>query len=259
MVSKRAAACPSCGAPLLETDDSPELKACRDCGTMAPEQSAACPRCGIPFWVSERETAPSHKSPRQRKGVLFLAVTVAIVLSLSFLVPLGFKEYQRTQKLQKIHQISEIDGQLKAEAESKKGYHANNELKDHSTAILHFTKAIKIAKQLESDVPGWSSPILSSGHNGLGLCYLGKDDLDKALAEFNEAIRLNERSRNYSGVAVAHMHRGRIYRLKAKKASTAEERARFESLADQEAISSEASFKTDQEYMRRRQSLLNPK
>jgi tetratricopeptide (TPR) repeat protein len=146
--------------------------------------------------------------------------------------------------------------QLKAEAEVKKGFHANNELKDHDTAILHFTEAIKIAQQLESDAPGWSYPILADAHTGLGLVYKTKGDDDKALTEYNEAIALCHVTNRYGDLGIAHLGRAGVYALKARKASTAEERARFESLADQEYISSQASFKTDQEY-RRRQSLLN--
>ena len=143
---------------------------------------------------------------------------------------------------------------VEAEAEVEKGYHANNELKDHDTAILHFTEAIKIAQQLESDALGGHRQILGRSYNGLGLCYLGKGDDDKALAEFDEAIRIYDATKRFASSGVVNRFRQGIYRRKAEKASTAEERAKFEALADQEDLEAQVNRKLDQERTRRRQS-----
>ena len=154
---------------------------------------------------------------------------------------------------------AERSTQLRAEAKDaiEKGFYANNDLKDHDTAILHFTEAIKIADQLlESDAPAWSYPIRADAHTGLGLVYKTKGDYDKALTEYNEAIEISNVTKRYGDLGNAHLGRAGVYQLKAAKASTAEERARLETLADQEYISSRASFLTEQEY-RRRQSLRN--
>lgn len=135
--------------------------------------------------------------------------------------------------------------ELRAEAEAaaEEGHNASAELKDYDAAILHYTKAIKIAQQLKSDAPGWSSPILVKSHNGLGMCYRGKGDFDKALAEFNEAIRIGELSSYVDILGPVYAHKGGIYRRKAEKASTAEERKHFEALSDEAHIESQAYWK----------------
>ena len=148
---------------------------------------------------------------------------------------------------------AERSTQLRAEAKAavEEGYHATNELKDYDAAILHWTKAIKIAQQLESDAPGWSSPILGTAHNGLGMCYRGKGELDKALAEFNEAIRIGELSSDAGLLGPVHAHKGSIYRRKAEKASTAEDREKFEALREQADTESKAYHKIFLEKLKR--------
>ena len=146
--------------------------------------------------------------------------------------------------------------QLKAEAEAeiKKGNHALIEVNgDLDAAILHFTEAIKIAKQMQG-MPGASSRILGRAYADLGTCYLGKGDHDKALAEYNKAIRIFDVTKQYDWLGSTHGHRKTIYGLKARKASTAEERARFEALADQEDSEARVNRMLNQERTRRRQS-----